>query len=99
MDFSYWKRFLLALVAMGAVNLLPLMATWEAYGMDGMEVVGWPLTFHERGGFSYVEHFYPLNLLGDVAFAVAVSAVAAYALRSGPISLIRKLRNWPLTDE
>ena len=96
---SYWKGFFFVLGGMGVVNLLPLLATWKAYGTDEMEVVGWPLAFHKRGGFSYVEEFYLFNLLIDVAIAVAVSALAAHLLRNGPGALIHQLRNWPSAEE
>jgi hypothetical protein len=95
-SFSHWKRFFFVLGAMGVVNLLPLLASWKAYRTDGMEIVGWPLTFRERGGFSYIEEFYLFNLLIDVAIAVAVSVVGARLLRNGPAALIRHLRNWPV---
>jgi hypothetical protein len=96
---GYWLRFLGGLGLMAIVNVLPLYFTWNASATDGIECLGWPLTFHRRGGFSFTEEFLPWSLLRDVVIAVIVAHLLALGLQGGWYSFFRKLRTWGTPDD
>jgi hypothetical protein len=89
-----WWRFALILCVAIALNLLRLAMTWKAYGTDGYEQIGWPWAFHERGGFSWGEHFYPLLFLADVAVAIGLAYIGGRFTLRDVIHQIRRFQTW-----
>lgn len=74
---KFW--FAAALFAMVSLNLTRLACTWKAFGTDGMEQVGFPFGFFERGGYSYHANLYADRLILDVAIAIVVAYVCGRA--------------------
>ena len=91
---AWLGRFLLAALILVVANLVPLWLTWKAYGLDGVEQVGWPLPFFERGGFSYYEVFDLAALLFDLTVLVSMSWLFAHATHGGLRATWRRLRTW-----
>lgn len=76
------------------LNGLRLVMTWEAYGLDGYEQVGWPWVFYERGGFSYGEYFYPWLIAADVAVAIGLAYFGGRFTLRDVIQAIRRFQSW-----
>jgi hypothetical protein len=92
---SYWCRFPIALAFMALVNAVPLFLTWQAYGTDGVEVIGWPFTFYSRGGYFFVKHFSPQACLADGLVALLAAHLLAVLLKNGWRKLLRRIsRPW-----
>ncbi|MEZ6094819.1 MAG: hypothetical protein R3C03_11395 [Pirellulaceae bacterium] len=71
-----------------AINASRLWITRHAFQTDGMEQIGFPLVFFERGGFSYHENWYFEMLAFDVVIAIAfVMRDVAYTSRRMGISI------------
>ncbi len=79
-DPTFWRRFILAFVAVVGVNLLSYFSTW--YTGDYV-TAGVPFTFYGFGGLSGDGEFLPHYLLADVAIAVIVAYIAARLPRFG----------------
>lgn len=81
---------------MVALNLLRLAITWRAYRTDGMEQIGFPFAFFERGGLSYREDWHVHLLAADVAIALAFAIGFAHVLRDGWSTAFYRFQNWGL---
>ena len=66
-------------------NLLPYLQTRGAYKTDGLEIIGFPFTFRQRGGYYYVDDFRIGLLLADIVIALLFAFLVAY-----PFLLVRK---------
>ncbi len=95
---TWRRRFALVLVIMIALNASRLWFTWRAFQLDGMEKVGFPFVFFERGGFSYHESWYYEMLAMDVGIAFVAAYVIAYVLRDGWGAAFRNIQTWGLDD-
>jgi hypothetical protein len=94
-----WRRqFTLALALMIALNAARVWFTWRASQWDGMEQVGFPFVFFERGGFAYHENWYLEMLAIDVGIAFATAYGIAHVLRDGWLAAFRRMRTWGLDD-
>lgn len=78
---GYWFWFVAILVVMVLLNLARLCHTWKAFRLDGMEQIGFPLVFFERGGFAYHEALYPDHLAIDLTIALAAAYFGSHAIR------------------
>ncbi len=78
---GYWFWFVAILVAMALLNLARLYFTWKAFGLDGMEQLGFPFVFFEHGGFAYHEALYSDQFAMDVAIAFAAAYFGSHAIR------------------
>lgn len=96
-----WLRFSLfliaALILVGSLSLLRQLMTWRAFGTDGLEQIGWPWVFFERGGYSYGEFFYPQWLVADILVAVGLAYFAAIVSQRGIRRIIAAARTWGTT--
>ncbi len=93
---TWLQRFALGLAIMVGLNLFRLWLTWRAWGTDGMEQIGFPFVFFERGGFSWHENWYYEMLAIDVGVAFVGAYAIAHAFRHGLIASFRRLRTWEL---
>ena len=80
-SFLFW--FVMTAILMVGFNLFPLLATWRAFHSDGMEQIGFPVTFFKRGGFSYHHNFFWGGLCADAVVLLLCSSAAGYCLRNG----------------
>ena len=76
------------------LNTLRLGVTWHAFGTDGMEQIGFPFVFFERGGFAYHEQWYYHLFIADVFIALVVAYGFAHLLRDGWIAAFRRIQTW-----
>jgi hypothetical protein len=76
------------------LNLLPFWATWGAHGTDGLERVGFPLSFLERGGISEQQAFYRAWLVTDLVIVLIAAKVFADVTHGGFKATIHRLRTW-----
>lgn len=79
-----------------ALNAYRLWDTWGAYKLDGMEQLGFPIAFWERGGFVPHQNFYFHFLAIDIAVAVASAYLFSYALRDGWSGTLHRIQTWGL---
>lgn len=79
-----------------ALNAYRLWDTWGAYKTDGMEQLGFPIVFWERGGFCAYENLYFHFLAIDIALAVAFAYLFSYALRDGWGGTLQRMQTWGL---
>lgn len=93
---SWLRRFAFGLVIMIALNAARLGMTWRTFGTDGMEQVGFPFVFFERGGFAYHENWYLEVLAINIGIAFAAAYGIAQVLRDGWRAAFRNLRAWGL---
>jgi hypothetical protein len=77
------RRFVLGLAGgvamMAALNILPYIVTRDAPRWDGYQVIGFPMTFREFGGFSPGTYF----SIEACALDVVIGLVAAVAMGYG----------------
>lgn len=81
-------------IVMAFANIVPYLLTRGAYETGGIEVAGWPFRCHKLGGEDPVVDLHPWALAGNIAFAVTVSAAAAWAFRHGVLRTLRRWQNW-----
>ncbi len=79
-----------------AMNLLPYWQSYEAYGGDGLEVIGFPFTFRSYGGMSPTYTFRGDLLAADVAVGIAVALAAGYAIALLPRLGRSRRRGFPV---
>lgn len=79
---SWIAALVLTLCVSVFLNFVPTMLTWRAYETCGMEQIGFPFVFFERGGFGYVENFNIECLITNAALALAISAAVAAIFRN-----------------
>ncbi len=91
---SSLKRFCFgfssAVVVAVAANLIPYWRTYGAYGTDGQEVIGFPLTFRRFGGFVPVYEFHVGALLIDVALAALFALAIGWSVIKLPMPFTRQ---------
>jgi hypothetical protein len=73
-----WGFLAGALLAAG-LNFLPYVLSRGAYQTDGLEVIGFPLTFRALGGFAYTSYFYWSAFAVDLLFCGTAGMLAGYA--------------------
>ena len=95
---SWARRFIFGLAIMMTLNALRLAITWRAFRTNGMEQIGFPFVFFERGGFSYHSHWYYHLLAANVAIACALAMWFAHILRDGWTAAFHRIRTWGLVD-
>lgn len=84
-------RFGLVVAIMVGLNFFRLWVTWRAWGTDGVEQIGFPFVFFERGGFSYHEKWHHELLAIDVAIGLAAAYWMTYIFRDGLFVTFRGL--------
>lgn len=85
----FWVGFSAALVVAAGANLFPYWRTYGAAGTDGVEVIGFPLTFRRLGGFVPVYEFHAGALLIDLGLAVGFALAVGWAVMKLTASLSR----------
>lgn len=93
---TWLQRFALGLAIMVGLNVFRLWLTWRAWGTDGMEQIGFPFVFFERGGYSWHENWYYEMLAIDVGVAFVGAYGFARVFRGGVIAAFRRLQTWGL---
>lgn len=93
---SWLARFALGLALMVALNVGRLALTWRAYRTCGMEQIGFPWVFFERGGVSYHAVWYVEHLALDLVIAIVVAGGLAHFLRDGWTALLQRMQTWGL---
>lgn len=89
-SFLFW--FLLSAILLVGFNLFPLVVTWRAFHGDGMEQIGFPVPFIERGGFSYHQNVFWDALCADAVVLLLSSSAAGYWLRNGWRDALTRLK-------
>jgi len=67
------------------VNLVPYLQTRGAYKTGGLEIIGFPFTFRQVGGYTGIDEFSVGLLLADIIVALVFAFLVAY-----PFLLVRK---------
>lgn len=74
-----WKGGLFSgLLVAVALNFVPTALSWNAHLTDGVEQVGFPFVFFERGGFNYREVFYPRLFWLDAGLNLTVVSAIVF---------------------
>ena len=90
------KQFVLGVAVMIALNISRLALTWGAQRFDGMEQLGFPFVFFERGGFGGIRVWHLDMLAVDIALAIAVPWGIAVACPDGVLAFLRRFPRWGL---
>ena len=90
------KCFAMGLAIMVGLNLFRLWLTWRAWETDGMERIGFPFVFFERGGFSWRENWNFEMLAIDIGVAFVGAYGIAHVFRHGVTAACRRLQTWGL---
>ena len=93
-DHKWLRRFLLGATLMIVVNLVPLYLTWKAWHTDGVETIGWPLSFYARGGFSYHVDDWPNRFVVDMVALLIAAKQFGDLTHGGFKATIHRLRTW-----
>jgi hypothetical protein len=102
----FWIGLSVSFLVAICLNFLPYYFSYHAYECDGVEVMGWPFPFFERGGLSGFVHRSLVAFLVDMLVATVLALVIGIGFRNGtrPIliqarRLLHKIRTWPNEDE
>ena len=94
-DYGWWLRFSIGAAIAALANFVQLLLTLNVRHSDGFAQFGWPFVIYEYGGFSGgEEHFYPWELVINLAILIVFAVVYAELTRHGFVELIRRLRTW-----
>ena len=95
---SWYRRFAVGLMIMVSMNVAHLAFTWRDFEYDGMEQIGFPFVFFERGGYAYHQNLYYDMLAIDISIAFVGAHVIAFAIRDGWKAAFRRLHTWDVDD-
>lgn len=90
-------RFVFVLLLMVGCNLIRWAITWRDFGTCGLEQIGFPAVFMQRGGFSGAMWFtfYPNAFLSNCVVALLVAGASLLITRN----TFNGLTRWLLTKE
>jgi hypothetical protein len=102
----YWIAVSVTFPVAVILNLVPYYRTYGASGGDGVETMGWPLSFYEYGGIDgHWNRSVPIFCV-DTMIAIVLAFVAGIGFRNGVRAvliqsrrLLHKIRMWPNEDD